>query len=164
MKKIVSILVLVFAVTFTTQAQKKRGDKGNRGPKLTIEQHTTLAVKKMTLALDLSDKQQKQIKPILMAKMADRKAAMEKRKEARENKEKREKPTADEMFAMKNKQLDHQIAMKNSMKNILNKEQFEKFEKMHKSRMKMAKNKMKGKKGSKKNKGDKRGERPQQGK
>ena len=27
MKKIVSILVLVFAVTFTTQAQKKRGEK-----------------------------------------------------------------------------------------------------------------------------------------
>ena len=161
MKKIVSILVLVFAVTFTTHAQKKRGDRGDRGSKLTIEQQTTLAVKKMTLALDLSDKQQKQIKPLLMAKMTERKASMEKRKEARENKE---KPTTDEMFAMKNKQLDHQIAMKNSMKNILNKEQFEKLEKMHKSRMKMAHNKTKGKKGSKKNKGNKRGERPQQGK
>jgi hypothetical protein len=152
MKKIVSILVLVFAVTFTTHAQKKRGDRGDRGSKLTIEQQTTLAVKKMTLALDLSDKQQKQIKPLLMAKMTERKASMEKRKEARENKE---KPTTDEMFAMKNKQLDHQIAMKNSMKNILNKEQFEKLEKMHKSRMKMAHNKTKG---------NKRGERPQQGK
>ena len=64
MKKIISILVLVFAVTFTTQAQKKRGERGENGSKLTIEQHTTLAVKKMTLALDLSDKQQKQIKPL----------------------------------------------------------------------------------------------------
>jgi hypothetical protein len=161
MKKIVSILVLVFAVTFTTQAQKKRGERGENGSKLTIEQHTTLAVKKMTLALDLSDKQQKQIKPLLMAKMAERKASMEKRKEARENKE---RPTADEMYAMQVKRLDHQIIMKNSMKNILNKDQFEKFEKMQKSKMRMAKNKMKGKKGSKNNKGDKRGERPQQGK
>jgi hypothetical protein len=155
MKKIVSILVLVFAVTFTTQAQKKRGEKGS---KLTVEQHTTLAVKKMTLALDLSDKQQKQIKPLLMAKMTERKASMEKKKEARGNKE---RPTADEMYAKQIARLDNQIAMKNKMKNILNKEQFEKFEKMQKGRKKMA---MKSEKGSKKNKGDKRGERPQQGK
>ncbi|ARV16265.1 hypothetical protein [Polaribacter sp. SA4-12] len=158
MKKIVSILVLVIAVTFTTQAQKKRGERGSN---LTAEQHTTLAVKKMTLALDLSAKQQREIKPLLMAKMAERKASMEKRKEARKNKE---RPTAGEMFAMKNKQLDTQIAMKNRMKEILNKDQFEKFEKMQKGRKRMAHNKRKGKKGSKKNKGDKRGERPQQGK
>ena len=66
MKKLVKIIVLVFAFTLTVQAQKK---KGNKGAKLTIEQQTTLAVKKMTLALDLSDKQQQQIKPIVMAKM-----------------------------------------------------------------------------------------------
>ena len=35
MKNLVSILVLVFAFTFTTQAQKRRGEKG---PKLTVEQ------------------------------------------------------------------------------------------------------------------------------
>ena len=164
MKKIISILVLVFAVTFTTQAQNKKGERGEKGPKLTIEQRTSLAVKKMTLALDLSEKQQNQIKPILMAQMSERKASMDKRKEAKGNKEKKGKPTADEMYAMQVKRLDHQIIMKNSMKNILNKDQFEKFEKMQKSKMRMAKNKMKGKKGSKKNKGDKRGERPQQGK
>ena len=161
MKKIISILVLVFAVTFTTQAQKKRGERGQKESKLTVEQHTTLAVKKMTLALDLSDKQQEQIKPLLMAKMSERKASMEKRKEARDNKV---KPTAEEMYAMQVKRLDHQIIMKKNMRNILNKDQFEKFEKMQKSKMRMAKNKMDGKKGSKKQKGDKRGERPQQGK
>lgn len=158
MKNLVSILVLVFAVTFTTQAQKKRGD---RQPNLTPEQHTELAVKKMTLALDLSDKQQKQIKPLLMANMADRKAAMEKRKEARKEKK---RPTADEMYTMQTKRLDKQIAMKRSMKNILNKEQFEKFEKMQKGRKKMAMNKMKGKKGAKGKKGNKRGDNTQRGK
>jgi len=140
MKNLVSILVLVFAFTFTTQAQKKRGD---RGSKLTIEQQTTLAVKKMTLVLDLSNKQQLQIKPIVMSKITDRKDFLEKRKTAKANKE---KLTSDEVFAIKNKQLDHQIIMKNSIKNILNKEQFERFEKMQKNRMKMAKHKMKGKK------------------
>jgi len=140
MKKLVKIIVLVFAFTLTVQAQKK---KGNKGSKLTIEQQTTLAVKKMTLALDLSDKQQQQIKPIVMAKMTDRKDFIEKRKASKEN---NEKPTSDEIFAIKNKQLDHQIVMKNSIKNILNKEQFEKFEKMHKSRTRMAKHKMKERK------------------
>ena len=152
MKNLVSILVLVFAFTFTTQAQKKRGDRQSN---LTPEQHTELAVKKMTLALDLSDKQQKQIKPLLMANMADKKAAMEKRKEARKEKK---RPTADEMYAMQTKRLDKQIAMKRSMKNILNKEQFEKFEKMQKGRKKMA---MKGKKGGK---NKKRGNNPQESK
>lgn len=140
MKKLVKIIVLVFAFTLTVQAQKK---KGNKGSKLTIEQQTTLAVKKMTLALDLSDKQQQQIKPIVMAKMTDRKDFIEKRKASKEN---NEKPTSDEIFAIKNKQLDHQIVMKNSIKNILNEEQFEKFEKMHKSRTRMAKHKMKERK------------------
>ena len=140
MKKLVKIIVLVFAFTLTVQAQKK---KGNKGSKLTIEQQTTLAVKKMTLALDLSDKQQQQIKPIVMAKMTDRKDFIEKRKASKEN---NEKPTSDEIFAIKNKQLDHQIVMKNSIKNILNEKHFDKFEKMHKSRTRMAKNKMKERK------------------
>jgi periplasmic protein CpxP/Spy len=140
MKNLLSIVVLVFALTFTAQAQKKRG---NMGSKLTIEQQTTLAVKKMTLVLDLSDKQQKQIKPIIMSKIKNKNDFTEKRKAAKVNKQ---KPTSDEIFAIKNKQLDNQIMMKNSIKNILNEKQFDKFEKMHKSRTRMAKNKMKERK------------------
>jgi protein CpxP len=155
MKKIASILILVFAFTVTTQAQKKRGDRENRGdknPKLTVEQFSNLAVKKMTLALDLTDKQQGQIKPLISAQVAAKKAAMQSRKES---KDANKKPSADEIYAMKSKQLDNQIAFKNKMKEILNKDQFEKFEKMKKGR--------KGKKGKgkkmMKNKDDKRGKR-----
>ena len=140
MKNLLSIVVLVFALTFTAQAQKKRG---NMGSKLTIEQQTTLAVKKMTLVLDLSDKQQEQIKPIIMSKIKNKNDFTEKRKAAKVNKQ---KPTSDEIFAIKIKQLDNQIMMKNSIKNILNEKQFDKFEKMHKSRTRMAKNKMKERK------------------
>ncbi|MHB0754518.1 hypothetical protein [Polaribacter sp. M15] len=138
MKKVVSILVLVFVFTLTTQAQQK---KGHKRPQLTVEQHTELAVKKMTLALDLSTKQQNEIAPLLKTQAEKRKAAMEKRKEMRKNET---KPTADEIYAMQSKRLDNQIAFKNSMKEILNKEQFEKFEKMNKGRKmrgKMKKNK-----------------------
>ena len=145
MRKIASILVFVFAFTFTTQAQKKRDHKK---AKLSVEQHTDLKVKKMTLALDLSEKQQNQIKPLVMAQAAERKSIMEKRKENRKNKT---KPSADEIYAMKSKQLDGQIAFKNRMKNILNKNQFEKFEKIAKRSMQKGK-KMKKKMGMKKRK------------
>ena len=149
MKKVVSILVLVlvFAFTLTTQAQKKerkeRKERTERREKikLSTEQQVDLAVKKMTLKLDLTEKQQREIKPLIAAKVKGRKAAMEKRKEF---KKAGKKPTSDELYAVKSKMLDNQIAAKNKMKNILNKEQFEKFEKMNRGR------KMKGKKMMKK--------------
>ena len=142
MKKIASILILVFAFTLTAEAQKRRKDQK---PKLTVEQHTDLAVKKMTLSLDLSEKQQNQIKPVISAQIKSKKAVMQKRKE---NRIAKTRPTGDEIYAMKSKHLDNQIAFKNTMKDILNKELFEKFEKMKKGkkmkgmkRMKMIKKK-----------------------
>lgn len=144
MRKLASLLVLVFAFTLTTQAQKKRKEKR---PKLTIEQHTDLALKKMTLALDLTEKQKNKIQPLLKLQATKRTAAMEKRKEMRKN---RTKPTADEMYKMQAERLDDKIAMKNKMKSILNAEQFEKFTKMAKAR------KMKGRKMMKRRKGMKR--------
>lgn len=137
MKNLAALLVFVFAFTLTSQAQQKRKQKK---PNLTIEQKANLAIKKMTLALDLSNKQQSQIKPLLMAKMKDRQEHMKKRKEARKNKK---RPTADEIYAMKSEQLDKQIMMKNKMKDILNKDQFEKFEKMQQRRKMMAMKKKK---------------------
>lgn len=146
MKKIVSILVLVLTFNLSTQAQKERREKK---PKLSIEQHTELAVKKMTLALNLSNKQQNEIKPLLLAQATERKADLEKRKEHRANKT---KPNADEIYAMKSKKLDSKIAFKNKMKNILTKEQFEKFEKMSNKRMQKGKKMLKKKASMKKKK------------
>ncbi|MGY8911011.1 MAG: hypothetical protein ACKVIG_14300 [Flavobacteriales bacterium] len=154
MKKIASILILVFAFTVTAQAQKK-DKRDHKTPKFTVEQYADLAVKKMTLALDLSDKQQNQIKPLISAQAAARKAAMESRKE---NREANKKPSADEIYAMKSKQLDNQIAFKSEMKNILNKEQFEKFEKIAKMRKGKGKKMMKHK-DSKRGKESHRGQR-----
>ncbi|PQJ79433.1 Spy/CpxP family protein refolding chaperone [Polaribacter porphyrae] len=148
MRKLASILVLVFAFTLTTQAQKKRKDKR---PQLSVEQHTNLAVKKMTLALDLSEKQQNQIKPLLNAQATAKKEAMEKRKEMRKAEK---KPTADEMYEMQSKRLDNQIAFKKSMKEILDDEQFEKFEKMAKKRMVKGKKMMKRKRKMKRDRED----------
>ena len=119
MKKL--ILAIALVATTLTFAQ----DRKARGEKLTPEQQTELQVKRMTLELDLDEKQQKEIKTILVeqSKKRETKVAAMKAK-----KEKGEKPTADERFAMKNEMLDNQIAMKARMKKILKPEQFTKWE------------------------------------
>ena len=132
MKNIASILVLIFVFTFTIQAQKKRGYKQQP----TINQQTSLKVKQMTLVLDLSDRQQQQVTPLLRAAIAFRQAAMEKRKEAREQKK---RPTSDEVYAIKMQLLDNKISLKRSMQEILNTTQFETFKKVYKQRMKKKK-------------------------
>ena len=129
MKKIASILILVFAFTFVAQAQKR--EKKMKGSKLSVEQQTTLAVKKLTLALELTDVQQRQIKPLIANKIADRKAHFEKMKTA---KKEGKKLSADERYAKANERLDKEIAMQNEMKRILNDEQYAKFKKMKKGR------------------------------
>ena len=120
MKNIASILVFIFVFAFTIQAQKKRGYK----QQLTINQQTSLKVKQMTLVLDLSDKQQQQVTPLLRAAIAFRQAAMKKRKEARKQKK---RPSSDEIYAIKSQVLDNKISMKRSMKDILNETQFKAF-------------------------------------
>ena len=134
MKNIASILVFIFVFTFTIQAQKKRGYKQQP----TINQQTSLKVKQMTLVLDLSDKQQQQVNPLLRAEIAFRQAAMEKRKEARVEKR---RPTSDEIYLIKSQLLDNKITMKRSMKDILNTTQFKTFQKIYKQRMKKKKGK-----------------------
>ena len=136
MKKLISIFSLVIAFTLTAEAQKKKIDKT---PKFTIEQNTELAVKQMTLALDLSEKQQSQIRPLFKDQAEKKKVAMNNRAEMRK---KRTKPSTDEIYKMKIAFLDNQIAMKNNMKKILDKEQFEKYEKMSANKKKKEKQKM----------------------
>lgn len=137
MKKIASILILVFAFTLTVQAQKK--DRRERGDDFTTSQKATLAVKKMALALDLSDRQQKQLQPVLMNQMADRMATRTKMNTMRQS---GKRPSNNEKFEMASAHLDKKIAFKNSMKQILNHEQFEQFKEMAKKREGKRKNGM----------------------
>lgn len=119
------MIVLVLGITFTTQAQKK--NTGQKKDNLTTKQKTNLAVKKMTLKLDLTARQVKQIRPLLNEQITERKQMHEKRKALKQNDE---KLTADERYAITSDKLDRQIAYKQNMKRILNEKQYEKFEKM----------------------------------
>lgn len=135
MKKVIAILVAVLSIS-TAQAQ--RGKKGDF-EKMTPEQRTELAVKKMTLKLDLTPSQANQVKPLLLEQSKERQAMHAKRKAMKES---GKKPSADERYQMANARLDKQIAFKNEMKTILNEKQYEKFEKMMARKMhKMKKDK-----------------------
>ena len=133
MKKIVVLIVLMAGIT--AMAQKPERERGHRGDMkdMSPEQIATLQTKQMTLALDLSDAQQKEIQSINLENAVKRSEKMDEMKARKESGE-ANKLTSEERYAMKTAMLDHQIAQKEKMKKILNKEQYEKWEKMKKNR------------------------------
>lgn len=127
MKKTVMMAVLLAGLTATAQ----KGERAHRDAMkdLTPEQVATLQTKKMTLALDLTEVQQQQIKAIQLENAEMRKAKMEERKAQKEEREAK-KPTSEERYAMANARLDHQIAQKAEMKKILSEEQYTQWQRM----------------------------------
>ncbi|MEE1899242.1 hypothetical protein V1389_12885 [Flavobacterium rakeshii] len=125
------ILAAVLCVSTSVFAQPGRGEHHEKREKLTVEQRTELQVKKMTLELDLTDKQKADIQKLVLDRNKKAETEMAKHKADREA---GKAPTKDERFAMQSKKLDEQIAMKAEMKKVLNDEQFEKWQKMHEKR------------------------------
>ncbi len=110
--------------SFTAMAQDgpDRGSHDRKDP-LTQEQMATLQTKKMTLALDLTSAQQKQVQALNLENANMRKEKMETVKGERKD------FSSEERFAHQNERLDHMIAQKDKMKKILNEDQFSKWEK-----------------------------------
>ena len=127
------ILAMAMMMGFAMSAQP--GDKrmdGNRPEKehrapFTAAQRAELRSKNLALKLDLNDKQQKEIQKLVLARETEREQLMAQRKA---NSETAKKPTPDERFAMMNKRLDAEIAMKKEVKKILTAEQFAKYEQL----------------------------------
>lgn len=122
-------LVFMLLIGMTVMAQRGEGHHRDAMKDLTPEQAATLQTKRMTLALDLSQAQQSKIQALNLANAELRKSNMEERKSKNENGEVK-KPTTEERYAMQNQRLDHQIAQKAEIKNILSEEQFEKWTKL----------------------------------
>ncbi|WP_299136493.1 hypothetical protein [uncultured Tenacibaculum sp.] len=135
MKKIIGFIVFVISISTSVNAQKEKKEK------MTVEQQTELAVKKMALKLDLTDSQQRRVKPLLAEQINEKKELRSKRKAMKES---GKKPSADERYAVANSRLNKLIAFKTEMKSILNEKQYERFEKM--TAKKMHKRKKKAKK------------------
>lgn len=119
MKKLLVLALLTVGMTVFAQERKMKHDN------LTIEERTELQVKKMTLNLNLTEKQQNEIKALLIQNAKEREA---KKQELKERKEAGVKPTKEERLAIQNERLDAQIEMKKKMKAILNDEQMKKWE------------------------------------
>lgn len=138
MKRLAIIAVALFALQMTAQEQKR----GQKIMNLSAEEIATLQTKRMTLHLDLSESQQAKIYKLNLENATKRKAMMEARKAKKESGNAK-KPSKEERLAMINTKLDHQIAMKAKMKDILNDEQYAKWEKSQARRTHKAKNRKK---------------------
>ena len=149
MKKLILIALALVTIQVSAQDRKqefRKGDRMERGERfkdLTPEEKAQLQTKKMTLHLDLTQSQQKQIEKLNLENAKDRKANMETR-QAKKKEGKGEKPSKEERLAMMNERLDKLIEMKGKMKKILDDEQFEKWEKNHAQKQRAGK-KQKGK-------------------
>jgi hypothetical protein len=98
----------------------------------------------MALELDLTDAQQRKLKPLVSKQITERRAEREKMMKLREEKKKLE---ANERYKKADEMLDKRLAFQKEMKSILNAEQYEKFKKASKKRKKGMKRKgMKNKK------------------
>ncbi|MEH6682258.1 MAG: hypothetical protein V7724_17070 [Sediminicola sp.] len=130
MKKVLFTIVMVLGLT--AFAQKGDGHKGRQSDwkDMSPEQMATLKTKKMTLALDLSDPQQKEVQQMNLTEATSRQARMQEWKAKKESTEFK-KPTSQERYEMKIALLDSQISKKEKMKSILSEEQYQKWERMH---------------------------------
>jgi hypothetical protein len=143
MKNLIAIVLL--SVTISGFAQTRKNTNRGEGLALTAEQRTELQVKKLTLELDLTSEQQREITKIVAKQQSQRDSVRKEMVQRRaENKkmivEKRQKA-----FATQSKVLDEKIATRNALKKVLTAEQLEKFDNMPKTNDKRAKNEMKRK-------------------
>jgi uncharacterized membrane-anchored protein len=126
MKKLFVIALLMVGMTIFAQ-ERNRKQQRSQMEQFTPEQKNQLHLKRLTLHLDLDEKQQKEMNVIITemnAKRETQKATITAMKE------KEAKPTAEERFAMKSKMLDEQIVTKKRMEKILSPKQFEKWEQL----------------------------------
>ena len=133
MKKLIIIAIALVSLQGIAQGERKERpnnqERTQRMDNLTPDEAANLQTKKMTLHLDLNDKQQKEIYKLNLenaTKRQEMKAAYKAKKDSGEM----QKPSKEQRLAMQNAKLDHQIAMKAKMKTILNADQFSKWEKM----------------------------------
>ncbi|NQY06306.1 MAG: hypothetical protein HRT68_09010 [Flavobacteriaceae bacterium] len=146
MKKLVvtAILFVGFSVFGQEKHEIKRGKKHFRmAQEFSPEQIATIKSKQMTLMLDLSESQQKQVHKLIQSNIKERNKIREEMKEKKGN----GKPNPEMHFERMNKMLDKKNEMKRSLKQILSKEQYEKLEitRLNKKRMMKRKRQMKKK-------------------
>lgn len=126
MKKLMILTVALLTFQITTAQEGNREMKRQQQSKMqdmTPEEAANLKVKRMTLNLDLSDMQQKQVYELFLKSEQERQQIRE------TNRNQSERPSKEDKLKRENARLDKQIEMKKKMKDILNDEQYAKWEK-----------------------------------
>jgi len=149
MKKLVLVALALFALQVTAQDKKEdkkelRKERMERFKNIKPEEMAKLQTKKMTLALDLTEAQEKKVEALNIKNAKIRKAEFKKRKTlGKSNKN----ISQVEKLRRANSKLDAKIATKRAMKKILTPEQYEKYSKTAKKRkLRKKRGKMKHKK------------------
>lgn len=141
MKKLV--LAIALAVSSLSVAQQ-----GEAREKMTPEQRVDNQLKEMTANLNLTEKQQAEVKTILVEQSKKREA---KRTEMKAARERGEQLTDQQRAQMKKDLIDEQLEMKTKMKKILTEEQLKKMKEMRREKgMQMSDKKKAGRKAVKK--------------
>lgn len=124
-------LIPMILLVFTTNAQEMdfRGRAQERHNEMTDEQKAIIKAKQMTLALDLSEKQQEQFQTLELQKIQEREQLKNEMNLGPEKRAKKDMST-DELFALRNARLDKMIAFKQKVKTILSKDQYTKWEEL----------------------------------
>mgnify|MGYP006957111526 FL=1 len=130
MKNVIATAILLFGlITFAQEGQinASNGRPARMGQKqnFTPEQRAELQVKRMTLHLDLNQKQQVEVKKLVLEQAKKRETIQT---EMRAKRESGIKPSDEERSANQSQMLDEKIAMKTAFKKILTPEQMAKFE------------------------------------
>ncbi len=127
MKKLFIVGLLMIGTSLFAQ-EKMTKEPQVKMEKLTPEQRNTLHLKKLTLDLNLTPAQQKEMEKLIAERNAKKQTV---NNEKRNLKESKVKLSPEERYAKRNQMLDEQIAFKAKVKAILSAEQFAKWEKRH---------------------------------
>jgi protein CpxP len=127
MKKLAVLALLVVGLSTYAQQERKQGRPNRDIEKMTPEQRSELRLKRVTENLGLTEKQQKEIAPILAEQQQKREKALA---DFKANKEKGTKPTAEEREARAKQRVDDQKALRDKLQNILSPEQMSKWDAM----------------------------------
>ena len=125
MKKVFLAALLVVSLTTFAQEERKPGSKRAEMEKMTPEQRSELRLKRMSTILNLTEKQQKEIAPILEEQQQKREKALA---DFKAMKEKGAKPSAEERAERAKQRDDDQKAMTEKLQKILTPEQMKKWE------------------------------------
>ncbi|WP_276388231.1 hypothetical protein [Eudoraea chungangensis] len=124
-------LIPMILLVFSTNAQEMdfRERVQERHNEMTNEQKAIIKAKQMTLALDLSEKQQEQFQSLELQKIQEKEQLKNEMNLGTGKRAKKDMST-DEIFALRNARLDKMIAFKQKVKTILSKDQYAKWEEL----------------------------------